>query len=222
MPTCSSRSPAVRRVLVRQTEAVDEGRQLVDEAWRQAAAMDPEAVVLVEGASDHAAVVALAARLSRDLVGDRIAVVPMEGFSGIGRFLARYGPAGRDVRLAGLCDVNEARSFAAALEREGLGRDLTEQGMAALGFHVCHDDLEDELIRALGPGAVEAVLDEVGELVSFRRFQRQPAQRGRSLDAQLRRFLGTRAGRKVRMARALVEALDPAAVPAPLLAALDH
>ena len=51
--------------------------------------------------------------------------------------------------------------------------------MEALGFFVCEADLEDELIRALGPDAVEAVVEAHGELGSFRTLQKQPAWRGR-------------------------------------------
>ena len=59
-----------------------------------------------------------------------------------------------------------------------------------------------------------------GELASFRRFQDQPAQRGRELHAQLRRFLGTRAGRKVRYGSLLVDALELDRVPPALDLAL--
>jgi hypothetical protein len=58
--------------------------------------------------------------------------------------------------------------------------------------------------------------------VSFRRFQDQPAQRGRDLHAQLRRFLGTRAGRKVRYGALLVDALELDRVPQALDRALAH
>ncbi len=169
------------------------------------------AVVFVEGASDHAALTALAARQGRDLDVEGVAVVPMDGFSGIGRFLADFGPAGRDLRLAGLCDEAEAWY---------VGGRLAGAGVDDATFHVCHPDLEGELIAALGPAEVEAVLDGLGILVSFGRFQRQPAQRDRPLDAQLHRFLGTRSGRKIAAARAMVEALPLARVPAPLLGVL--
>jgi hypothetical protein len=88
--------------------------------------------------------------------------------------------------------------------------------MEALGFYVCVADLEDELIRALGTTAVQQLVDSQGELGSFQTFQKQPAQRARPLAAQLRRFIGTRSGRKIRYGRLLVEALDPADVPRPL------
>ena len=65
-----------------------------------------------------------------------------------------------------------------------------------------------------------AKVEAEGELASFRRFQDQPAQRGRDLHAQLRRFLGTRAGRKVRYGALLVDALELDRVPRALDLAL--
>jgi hypothetical protein len=94
--------------------------------------------------------------------------------------------------------------------------------MEALGFYVCVADLEDELIRCLGAARVEQVVEAQGELGSFRTFQRQPAWQGRSSQAQLRRFVGTHSGRKVRYARLLVDALEPTSVPRPLDRVLAH
>ena len=85
-----------------------------------------------------------------------------------------------------------------------------------------HSFLEDELIRALGPASVEAVLDSQGNLGAFRTFQKQPAWRGRRTDAQLRRFMGSADRRKIRYARLLVDALDLAQVPRPLDRVLAH
>jgi hypothetical protein len=187
-----------------------------------ASGVEPRAVVLVEGVSDQHAVQALAGRRGRDLAGEGIWVVPMGGASTIGRFLALFGPQGLDVKLAGLCDAGEVRDFQRGLERAGLGSDLTVAEMEALGFYVCVADLEDELIRALGVAAVERVVEAQGELGSFRTFQRQPAQRERTTDQQLRRFMGTRAGRKFLYARLLVEALDLTQVPRPLDRILSH
>jgi hypothetical protein len=92
--------------------------------------------------------------------------------------------------------------------------------MEALGFHTCVEDLEDELIRALGVPRVEELLEAEGELRSFRILQQQPAQQGRSAQRQLRRFMGTRSGRKAHFARVLVEALADDQVPRPLERAL--
>jgi len=176
----------------------------------------PRAVVLVEGMSDQAALAALADRRGRDLDAEGVVVVPIGGAQAVGLFLRVYGPAGLDVRLAGLCDAGEERDFQRALERAGFPAGLTRTQMEALGFYVCVADLEDELIRALGTTAVQQLVDSEGELGSFETFQKQPAQRGRPLEAQLRRFIGTRSGRKIRYGRLLVEALDPADVPRPL------
>jgi hypothetical protein len=94
--------------------------------------------------------------------------------------------------------------------------------MEALGFFVCVEDLEDELIRALGADAVKQVIEAQGEIDAFRTFQRQPEWRGRTDEQRLRRFFGTNAGRKIRSAPALVDALDLTRVPRPLDALLAH
>ncbi len=182
----------------------------------------PRAVVLVEGISDQLALEALAARRGFTLDAEGIAIVPMGGATTIGRFLHVFGPHGSDVKLAGLCDAAEEGDFRRGLERAGLGSRLGRAEMEALGFYVCVADLEDELIRSLGVAAVEAVVDAQGELGTFRTFQKQPAQRGRSHEAQLRRFMGTRSGRKIRCAPLLVDALDLTKVPRPLDGVLAH
>jgi hypothetical protein len=173
-------------------------------------------VVLVEGISDQRALEALAALRGRDLAAESVAIVPMGGAHQIGRFLQRFGPPGLNVRLAGLCDAGEEQVFRRALEQAGLGSNLSRGDMEALGFYVCDADLEDELIRALGPTAVEQVIDAQGELEAFRTFQNQPAWRGRPAEQQLRRFIGTQAGRKIRSPASLLGALDLSRVPRPL------
>lgn len=176
------------------------------------------AVVLVEGVSDQLALKALARRRGRNLDAEGVAIVPMGGSKNIGRFLALYGPQGFDVTLAGLCDAAEEGDFRRGLERAGLGSDLTRAGLERLGFYVCVADLEDELIRSLGAAVVERIVEAQGELGSFRTLQKQPAQRARTQQEQLRRFMGTRGGRKIQYAALLVEALDLTRVPPPL----DH
>jgi hypothetical protein len=178
------------------------------------------AAVLVEGVSDQLALQALARRLGRDLPAEGVAVVPIGGATNIRRYLTLYGPQGQDVRLAGLCDAAEEGDFERALERAGLGANLTRAGMEGLGFYVCVADLEDELIRSLGTATVEQVLEAQGDLVSFRTFQKQPAWRGRTSEEQLRRFFGTQGGRKIQSAALLVEALDLTRVPRPLVRVL--
>jgi hypothetical protein len=180
------------------------------------------AVVLVEGISDQVALATLAKRRGRDLDAEGVSIVAIGGAQAIGSFLERFGPSGLSLTLAGLCDVGEEAHFRRALERAGLGSDLTRAGMEALGFYVCVEDLEDELIRSLGAPAVERALDALGDLESFRTFQKQPEWRGRALEAQLRRFLGSGGGRKIRAAAQLVDALDLTRVPRPLDGVLAH
>lgn len=168
--------------------------------------------VLVEGESDRVAVETLSRRLGHDLTAERVTVVPMGGVTNIVHFLDRYGPGGKDRRLLGLCDARESRGVANALIRAGIG----SGSLPEVGFHVCHADLEDELIRCLGPDAVLKVIAAAGELASFHTLQRQPAQRERPIPAQLRRFFSGRSGNKARYARLLVEALPVDQAPPPL------
>jgi hypothetical protein len=201
-------------------------------AYARDAAAGRGAVVLVEGRSDRAAVEALAARRGRDLRAERSFTVPMGGATNLGHFLDLLGPRGRGIRLAGLCDAAEAPGFRRSLERAGLAAPAVAPAgpppgpppagpppadpLERLGFFVCVADLEDELIRSLGPARVEQVVAAQGELGPLRTFRQQPAQRERPLEQQLRRFMGTRSGRKIQYARALAEALDPARIPEPL------
>ena len=160
------------------------------------------AVLLVEGASDKVAVETLARRRGRDLAAEGVEVMAIGGAQAVRRVLASL--EGR--RVAALCDVGEEALF----RRAGLGASL----------HVCDPDLEGELIRALGAKAVEEVLAANGDLSSFRTMQLQPVWRGRPVEDQLRRFLGSGARRKIRYAALLVEALDLERMPAPLDVAL--
>jgi hypothetical protein len=173
-------------------------------------------IVLVEGVSDQRAVETLAGRLGRHLAAEGVAVVPMAGATNVRRHLEFFGPHGLNVTVAGLVDAGEARFFERALETTGFGAEITREAMESLGFFVCHQDLEDELIRALGPPAVERLLEGQGDLHSYRTFQHQPAQRDKSEQARLRRFMGTRGGRKQQYASLLVNELDPGRIPEPL------
>jgi hypothetical protein len=174
--------------------------------------MDVRAVVLVEGVSDRVALATLAARRGRDLDAEGVQIVPIGGAQALGRFLERMG----DVRIAGLCDAGEERSYTRALERAGLGAELSRADMESLGFFVCDADLEDELIRALGTARVEEIVADNGDIKRFRTLQKQPEWRGCPPHEQLRRFMGSGGRRKIRYARFLIEALDLEAVPRPL------
>jgi hypothetical protein len=178
-----------------------------DTAHELAAGLSVRAAVLLEGPSDVAAVGALAASRGRDLEAEGICVLAMGGATNVGRFAHLLGPPGLGLRLTGLCDEAERRYYARGLERAGA---------AQRGFFVCAADLEDELIRALGVTRVEELIGAEGDLRALRTFLRQPAQLGRTSQHQLRRFLGTKKGRKIHYGRVLVEALDPERIPAPL------
>jgi hypothetical protein len=178
------------------------------------------AVVLVEGHSDRVALQTLARRSGRDLVAEGVDVVAMGGVTNTRSFALRYGPRGLGLPLAGLYDAADEPKVRRGLAAAGLPTALEPGGLAALGFHRCSRDLEDELIRALGIPAVEAVVDAAGETRSLQLLAQMPAQRDWSREAVLRRFLGVRAGRKARYAGLLVEALDARQAPEPLAAVL--
>ena len=175
------------------------------------------AAVFVEGLSDEAALTTLARRTGRDLDAEGVSIIAMGGASAVGESIERVLDAhGPNTQLAGLCDRAEVGDVLRGLERAGIGERLSLAVMESLGFFVCVEDLEDELIRALGVGGVELVIEAEGDHPSFRRFQSQPAWRGRTLEAQLRRFMGTKSRRKARYAGLLADAVDLERVPRPL------
>ena len=160
------------------------------------------------------AIEALAERRGVDTDAMGVSLVPIGGAQAIGRYLAVFVPQG--LKLAGLCDAAEESEFARELERAGLGSNLMRENMEQLGFFVCVEDLEDELIRAHGAAAVEHVIEAEGDLGSFRTLQKEPAWTGRPIEEQLRRFMGSGGSRKIRYARLLVDALDLDEIPRPL------
>jgi len=178
------------------------------------------AVVLVEGNSDRVALHTLAERRGRDLAAEGIEVVAMGGITNTRAFASRYGPHGFGVPLAGLYDAADEARLRHGLAAAGLGAALELGGPSGLGFSKCSADLEDELVRALGVEAVEAVIEAAGEARSLRLLAGMPAQRDWTREAVLRRFLGVRSGRKARYAALLVEALELGRVPEPLAAVL--
>ena len=138
------------------------------------------------------------------------------------RYLLQLGPKGADFELTGLCDVAEEDIFRRSIAEAHLGLPQTRADMERLGFFVCVDDLENELIRAVGPASVEAIFASQGDLGSFRTLQNQPAWRAQPVEDQMRRFLGSGASRKLRYARLLVEAVHLEYVPYPLDAVLTY
>ena len=169
------------------------------------------AVVVVEGESDRIAIEALAERRQIDLTEAGVRIVPLGGAHRIGVFVGELDPRSPP-RLAGLCDAGEEPVFRKAFERAGPGS----------AFYVCVEDLEDELIRALGAPAVEEIVRANGDLRRFRALQQMPQWRDAATENQLRRFIGSGAGRKISYARLLVDGLDSESVPRPLDRVLRH
>ena len=160
------------------------------------------AVVLVEGITDRIALEAVAAKLGRDLAAEGVEVVPIGGAQAIRRAYGKH--EGR--RVLGLCDAPEERWF-----RRVLGA----------ATYVCVENLEDELIRALGAARVEAIVAAQGDLETFRNFQNQPAWRGRSTESQLLRWMHN-GDRHHRYPPLLIAALQPHELPRPLAGVLEH
>ncbi|MFF5705210.1 TOPRIM nucleotidyl transferase/hydrolase domain-containing protein [Streptomyces sp. NPDC012794] len=176
-------------------------------AGKLAAELGVAAAVLVEGPSDLAAVETLAARLNRDLAAEGVCVISMGGAMNVGRYVRLLGPPGLGLRLTGLCDEQEHPFY---------DRALRQAGAAGHEVFVCVKDLEEELIRALGMPGVEEIIKAEGDLVPWQTFIRQPAQRDREPHHRMRRFLGTKKGRKIRYGHLLTQALDLDLLPAPL------
>lgn len=198
-----------------------DGAVLSEELRRadEAGAAD-HAVILVEGASDQRALAALAYRQGRDLASEGVTVVATAGVTNLGRFLDLLGPNGYDVRLAGICDQPELEELRNALAFGGLAAPTgCRADPEALGFYICVRDLEDELVRALGADAMIDLIAAQGQLRRFRSFQNQPAQRHKTIEAQIWRWLGNH---KIRYAPLMVSALDLDAVPRPLSAVLGR
>lgn len=196
------------------------GAVLADEIDRATVAgTDARTVILVEGVSDQRAIEALAVRRGRDFEADGVTVIPIAGATNIGRFLGILGPEGYDVRLAGLCDEAEEEQFMQALEETGIASDLDRAGLERLGFFVCTTDLEDELIRALGRDRMLDLMQSQGDMRRFRSFQNQPAQRHKTIDQQIPRWLGNH---KIRYASLMVNALDLEDLPWPMEGLLRH
>lgn len=176
--------------------------------------------MLVEGESDRRALLTYAGRLGRDLDSEGVDVVAMSGVTNIRAFARDLGPHGLGVPLAGLYDAPDERTVRHGLAAAGIGG--PDDDPAQHGFFGCSVDLEDELIRALGPDAVETVIEEAGETRSLRLLERMPAQQGWSREALLHRFIGVRSGRKAKYAELLVDALDLDRAPEPLSALLGR
>jgi hypothetical protein len=172
-------------------------------------------LVLVEGDSDAAAVRALAGLIGCDLELSHIQIRSTNGVTNFPRVLAEFVRAHRNAQFCGMYDAADEQHVRRALVSAAVPL-AADESLESFGFFACVSDLEEELIRALGPEAVEHMLETQAELTSFRRFQAMPQHCRTLVHQQLRRFLGTRATRKIRSAPRLVEALNVAELPRPL------
>ncbi len=172
------------------------------------------AVILVEGESDRAAVLTLAGRLGRDFDTENVEIIVMGGASPLADHLGRLLVDQRyDGLVAGVIDVGETGDLEKGLDRVGLSRD---------GFFTMDPDLEGEMIRAVGPGVMEAIFEEEGELRGFRTMQNQPHWRGKPIEEQMHRFLRVKSHRNIRYGTLLAEAVDIARIPKPLRDLIDY
>lgn len=175
--------------------------------------------VFTEGDSDAAALTELAARRELDLSENSIEVVSIGGAASY-RFVIPDATE-RGTRFCGLYDLPELDDVVAGFSHAGIDAG-SEVALRSHGFHACHDDLEDELIRAMGADAVVRVIFAEDDGAALEALLRQPAWRNQPRLAALRRFFGSQSGRKERYARILVEACPIDSIPAPLSAVLNH
>ncbi len=80
--------------------------------------------------------------------------------------------------MLALVDAGETRFATGALRRHGVRAETVEE-LAWHGVFVCERDLEDVLIRALGPAVVREELAGLAELTAFRTFAQMPQWRDR-------------------------------------------
>ena len=181
--------------------------------WAETDETSGTTTVLLEGVSDVAAVRAVARRLDVDL--SSVQLVDLGGVTNVRRVLLDIVHARPDAGFLGRCDAGEVRFVLRALDVAGLGV-AHERELPSRGFFVCHADLEEELIRALGTARTVAVIEGLGLGTKLATLQQQPAWQGRPLAEQLHRFCGVASGRKELLAGALAAELKPSEVPVPL------
>jgi hypothetical protein len=171
--------------------------------------------VLLEGASDVAALRVVAERSGISLADEGIHLVDMHGVTNIRRHLLAATEADDSPRVLGMCDAPEARFFVRALRRVGCAVAAVDE-LPWWGFQVCERDLEDELMRVLGEQGLRRLLDDLGLTQRFAMLTQQPAWVSGSFHDQVHRFAGAASGRKELMGAAMAATLDLAALPSPL------
>jgi energy-coupling factor transporter ATP-binding protein EcfA2 len=167
-------------------------------------------VILVEGFSDFLALQRLAALAGRNLDGEAVALIALEGESLFKHYLDLFGPGGLELDLRGLCDLDAESSWISRLAATGYP--VSDRGsLTTNGFFVCDPDLEAELVDALGAVQVEQVLDEDGAHASFEAFAAENA--GVAVEELQRRFIKKD---KIRWAPLLATRLTAQSIPNPI------
>ena len=148
-----------------------------------------QGVILVEGDSDKFALEAVAEKVGRNLDGEGITIVSLEGGGGLGTFLGMLGPRGFSLKLAGLCDQDSQSGWIKKLDEAGVGSVLDRAAMERVGFYVCESDLEDELLRALGVDEALEIVQERGDRAAFDFYSQEPRHSDLDTHDQLLGFL---------------------------------
>lgn len=194
-------------------------RALIVSAMTIAAGSESRIVVLLEGASDVAAVRAVMATCGVDPAP--VELVALQGVTNVGRVLKEIRQLRGDVDVVGMCDAAETRFVQRALVDDGLPvSDASD--LPVYGFFVCEADLEDELIRALGPNRARDALVGAGLGSKLEALQLQAAWADRPLAEQIHRFCGVASGRKELAAGILAAALAEDEIPEPMAMLLDR
>jgi putative ATP-dependent endonuclease of the OLD family len=104
-------------------------------------------VILVEGASDRIVLQRIAELTDHELDRIGVSVIQLDGAGDVGCVLSLFGERGFQVPLSFLIDDDAVADTAGKLS-------IDVTSLEAHGVHVCHKDLEDEYIRAIGPWAM--------------------------------------------------------------------
>ena len=176
--------------------------------------------VLLEGASDVAALRVVAGRAGISLADQGVHLADMHGATNIRRHLVAAAEAPDSPRVLGMCDAPEAPYFVRALRRVGCPVESASE-LPWWGFQVCERDLEDELMRDLGEQGIRDVLEGLGLTQRLAMLTQQPAWVSGTFHEQVHRFAGAASGRKELMAGAMAEALDMDQLPKPLAGLLE-
>jgi len=169
-------------------------------------------VILVEGVSDKLALEAAAELSGVSLDGKGVSIVSVDGGNTLRMYLRLFGGEGFGLDLVGMCDEDKEGVWQRDLSDAGYGDVPDRAAMEHLHFYVACQDLEDELVRALGDQETEECIREQGDSTKLSKFSGQPKQAGKSRHDQLRAFLQVR-DRKARYAPLLVDRLTEAALP---------